>query len=299
MACGLDVAGLSVALGLAIAQTALAIKRFRKRMKQFQNLHEDWIDGCECALRTTKHWQKTIRKNHHKLSRSEQSLLREHLRRATELIERLSRSLVSLLERDAQWIWQRMNTQLRADEVMPELQHITVNIHWSLDQIAHVLSVGLNSEAEKYDESEPEPSDSEESASATFVSEGDRKDSGVSDVSSIQSYNPIAEIQHACGTLNYYAVLQLLTNDTSGTLQHARDQYGRTLLDLAICQGSSVDENQVYIAHLLRERGVNFTMSNHKHAKRTYADVKKAIAARGWTATSRKNSKASTSYSTA
>ncbi|KAF7508876.1 hypothetical protein GJ744_008585 [Endocarpon pusillum] len=86
-----------------------------------------------------------------------------------------------------------------------------------------------------------------------------------------------SEIQAATRNLDIDRVGRLLDDDSRGELIKTVDSAGRTLVDIAICDGKRTKTSQVFLVEMLLRRVVKFTLVKNKRHNQTYTDLLRTI----------------------
>ncbi|WEW55356.1 hypothetical protein PRK78_000786 [Emydomyces testavorans] len=283
----MDAAGLAVALAVLATQLTVKMRAFQKRM----NDRPTMIDGLLEYCRMVKDDSEMIAMQADRIQAimdpafhgrgSPLHVLCTRLNGLTRLLSTFDEELGDLTGTSATTRLGRAILQFRTDEALPKMRQVQDKIeqhfHSLLRSMQCIQLILQEPQAQARRPSSvsyappelPTPPPSPSYADSK-ISPRHRK------LSNTSSISQTSDIEKATRNLDICLVERLLDEDVTGTLVNTVDSYGRTLVDIAICQGKCTHPSQVPLVKMLKERGVKFTLKEERH-RRMYREIMDAI----------------------
>ncbi|EEP77139.1 predicted protein [Uncinocarpus reesii 1704] len=283
----MDIAGLAFALAAAATELVIKMRAFKKRMNDRPTLVDGLLDYCrmvkddsEMIAMQADRIQAITDPSFHGRG-SPLYILCTRLDGLTRLLGEFDEELGDLTRASASTWLGRAILQIGTDDALPRIKQVQDRIEQHFHSLLRSMQCIQLSFQDPSAHSRrpstvsfmapnfPTPPPSPGGADFRVASRG-RK------LSSISSLSQSSDIEKATRNLDLCLVERLLNEDVTTTLVHTVDSHGRTLIDIAICQGKSTHPSQVPLVKLLKERGVKFTLKDERH-RRMYREIMDAI----------------------
>ncbi|EAS32939.3 uncharacterized protein CIMG_03963 [Coccidioides immitis RS] len=283
----MDPAGLAVALVAAATELAIKVRAFKKRMNDRPTIVDGLLDYCrmvkgdsEMIAGQADRIQAITDPSFHGRG-SPLYVLCTRLQGLTRLLGEFDEELGDLTRSSATTWLGRAILQIDTDDALPRIRHVQDRIEQYLSSMLRSMQcIQLTLQEPPVP---PRPPNAASSTPPNFPTPPPSP--GLSDIkippggrkfSNISSLSQTTDIERATRNLDIHLVERLLQEDVTGTLIHTIDSHGRTLVDIAVCQGKSTHPSQVPLVRMLKERGVKFTLKDDRH-RRMYREIMDTI----------------------